>query len=829
MKVSPYGSGGQCRTEPVQARTSLVTLGLLVDRLDDNYSSSLAFAFREEIESRGLRGICFVGHELSEERTDPSNLGYELASPHCLDGLIVGTLGSSQSAEAELRFLERYADLPRCTYSTSVVGVPRVSVDHTAGMKAAVAHLIVEHGHRRIAFIRGPQSSLDAKLRYQGYCSALSDAGLAVEDVLVVQGAFTANSATEAVRVLLDERKLGFDALVASNDAMAAGAMDELVARGIRVPRDVAVVGFDDVEDSRFARPPISSVRHPWRAQAMLAMDLILAQLAGKEVTESPVVASDFVARGSCGCGVAADARLTARESLIPSLVEERDWLSGWAFTLLRHLGNRHIDLDQAKAGQLVHCFWGHVSGGKKTFLPLLEQELSSRLALPASLAAWYAALSHLREDVLKRISGKQELQRATHELTHAAFQRISYAAERQQALRRFRVEQQGRWLALTGERTINAFEPERVSLALREPLRAMGIDSCFVARFDSAQQAATSSVHLVIACESNREYLKVIDDRFSACELLPRDIWPQRAGYVMVLEILQFRGVPLGYALFELGPHQGTIYRGLAERLAAALKGADLAREAAAQASIRQQQEKQRVERELKIAREVQQWILPSRPLSTTADVAAQLLSGQGNEAAYYDVLAVGSATWLCVGLLRGVGGNSGLMVPVLQSVVASLCQHNNGATVNDTYALIMSVLQEPSRPQAKAIDTVCLLIARYESDGCVELTGQLAGAVLLNASGEAKALNNGLPNRGGASSAITIQLKSDESLLLVGGLLDDKLAETICSGPLLGSSQTAQARLNAVVKSCQESRAQERETSLLVIHQIGEVRESS
>src|SRR5262249_54960645 len=119
---------------------------------------------------------------------------------------------------------------------------------------------------------------------------------------LVCEGTFLPSAGAAAIRTLLDERQTDFDAVVAANDYMALAAMAALQERNIQVPSDVAVVGFDDLEDSRYATPPLTTVRQPLHQQGEAALELVLAQLEGKHVAAQTISATELVTRHSCGC-----------------------------------------------------------------------------------------------------------------------------------------------------------------------------------------------------------------------------------------------------------------------------------------------------------------------------------------------------------------------------------------------------------------------------------------------------------------------------------------------------------------------------------------------
>jgi DNA-binding LacI/PurR family transcriptional regulator len=142
--------------------------------------------------------------------------------------------------------------------SPTEVSVPYVDVDHFGGVAAAVRHLM-RTGHRRIATIAGPQDMVAGIDRLAGYRAALSEENQATH---IAVGDFTRESGERAMQQLLrDDPQL--DAVFVASDMMAHGALQALKDAGRRVPQDVAVIGFDDFEISRYSDPPLTTVRQP--------------------------------------------------------------------------------------------------------------------------------------------------------------------------------------------------------------------------------------------------------------------------------------------------------------------------------------------------------------------------------------------------------------------------------------------------------------------------------------------------------------------------------------------------------------------------------------
>jgi DNA-binding LacI/PurR family transcriptional regulator len=173
--------------------------------------------------------------------------------------------------------------------------IPYVDVDHFGGVTAAVRHLLVT-GHRRIATIAGPQDMVAGVDRLNGYRAAMTDAGLAEHTAI---GDFTRESGVRAMlQLVADDPKL--DAVFVASDMMAHGALQALRDAGRRVPEDVAVIGFDDFEISRYSDPPLTTVRQPIVDMGRTMARQMLGLVEGRtDVAEAVVLPTELVVRAS--------------------------------------------------------------------------------------------------------------------------------------------------------------------------------------------------------------------------------------------------------------------------------------------------------------------------------------------------------------------------------------------------------------------------------------------------------------------------------------------------------------------------------------------------
>ncbi|MEU6852688.1 LacI family DNA-binding transcriptional regulator [Actinacidiphila alni] len=198
---------------------------------------------------------------------------------HVIDGLILSPI---ELEAADL--LGRIDDAPLVLLGEREYDAPydQIAIDNVAAARSAVRHL-TGLGHRRIAFLGARRESArqPAHLRLRGWREELAAAGLPGDDSLVAAtDGYGRWDGAAAMNALLD-RGTRPDAVFAYNDLMALGAMRALVERGLRVPQDVSVVGFDDVEEGRFSTIALTTVSPDKQAIARLAVERVVARLTG--------------------------------------------------------------------------------------------------------------------------------------------------------------------------------------------------------------------------------------------------------------------------------------------------------------------------------------------------------------------------------------------------------------------------------------------------------------------------------------------------------------------------------------------------------------------
>jgi DNA-binding LacI/PurR family transcriptional regulator/signal transduction histidine kinase len=291
-----------------QAGAKPLTIAVLIDNanfFEGCYEASLRQSLDAKCRQCGYNLLLVYGGALDPPSPAGSagNAIYRALRPGTFDGIIVvsSMLAAFCGPEPVARLVQGYQPTSLCSVGLALPGVPSLVLDNRGGMEAVVEHLIAVHGVRRPVFLSGTPNNPEGQARFEAFRNVLARTGIPFDPALVICGDFMPKPGRAAMDRLL-AAGIAFDAVVAANDNMALGAIEALRKWGRRVPRDIPVTGFDDLPVAEFGSPSLTTVAQPLGRMADLAIETIVAQLAGQEVPECVVLPSRFVRRRSCGC-----------------------------------------------------------------------------------------------------------------------------------------------------------------------------------------------------------------------------------------------------------------------------------------------------------------------------------------------------------------------------------------------------------------------------------------------------------------------------------------------------------------------------------------------
>lgn len=267
-------------------------LGIVFPGLAGPYYAEVIQGFEAEaVQAR--QSVLILGTHLLKEA---AQLPLEMADR--VDGIAI--MGGTLSPETFDALRQRGEHVVQLA-GLPIPGVPTVRTESAGAVERLTLHLIEDHGYRRMAFVGTPTGSPDASARWDGFRAAHRKAGLRAPATPIRIG-FEQQHGIVAANQLLARAKPP-RAIVCANDEIAVGALVTVLGKGLRVPEDIAITGFDDIPTAGITSPALTTVRQPMRALGAETARTLLRCIADEcDPNLDTVLDTELVLRGSCGC-----------------------------------------------------------------------------------------------------------------------------------------------------------------------------------------------------------------------------------------------------------------------------------------------------------------------------------------------------------------------------------------------------------------------------------------------------------------------------------------------------------------------------------------------
>ncbi len=260
-------------------------IGVLVPDIPNFGPTSCLYAVERAIRESGFQPLVTV---TPEDRTSIEE-GLDFLLDHAIEALVL----MAPTHEALDVIDEKGTGVPVAYLLTGEERAPwSVSVDQAQGIELALRHL-VDAGHTRIQHLAGPHYSTEARLRKDAFVVESRRLGLPLLPILT--GQWTPAAGFDAGKSLDSTAT----AIVCANDHMALGVMHALALEGVRVPEDVSIVGYDDIPEAAHVCPPLTTIRQDFRRVGELAVEVLTAALANRELPDTAPLPAELVVRGS--------------------------------------------------------------------------------------------------------------------------------------------------------------------------------------------------------------------------------------------------------------------------------------------------------------------------------------------------------------------------------------------------------------------------------------------------------------------------------------------------------------------------------------------------
>lgn len=569
----------------------MVTAGPLIELAGEQWRGA-----SDGATANGCDFVCFVGNELGhpDRQKRRANAVYDLISPHRVDALIIWTtrVGQLVGEPAMREFARRFEPMPIVSVETTLADWPTILMDNRGGMENAVNHLIEVHGHQRIAFVRGPQSHAGAQERYYGYVDALTRHGIEVDPALVTMpGSWSWDpaGAADAVAKMLDVLDEPPHAIAAANDDYALGIVAALEDAGLRIPEDVAVVGYDNHTNVRThdlgyvtperegptstvqrrvnidaGTPAFTTVRAPFREMGVRAAELAVALVRGEATPEVETMKTELVVRRSCGCLPSGYKRSAPAHGALA--MPKRLTADSVAKNLRLAIGTRSSLLPEGWAERLVSTFLiAGRDGNGGEFLGLLAECLRASARAGFEPEQWWPPLFDMHRFVSARIPDALALS----DLWLRVQLMVAEAFERAGTFQYLLHERRDQTVREAGQRLIASRDVAELTDALVEELPRLGIPGCHVMTYEPNAEWARP----MVSYEQSRLRRDTDSEPFRSDQLTPYPL--NRPEPCSILAAPLF-GVEeqLGFVLFEVGSETGWIYEAVQQQLSSALRG---------------------------------------------------------------------------------------------------------------------------------------------------------------------------------------------------------------------------------------------------------------
>lgn len=550
-------------------RTERARIGFVVDWLNDSYQLEVLGGAARAATDESAQLIVLPGGVLGADHGHGARRNglYRLISTEHYDGLVVmtGTLGNAGGTDVMQSVARTFPRDRVCHVALPVEGSPSVLIDNRGGMRGMIEHLILVHNRRKIAFIRGPEANPEAEARFQAYQDVLEAFKIPFDARLVAPGNFLRQAGVAAIRLFFEGRGLSkndIDAIVAADDLMALAAMEELRLRGLRVPTDVAVVGFDDVEEARFAFPPLSTIRQPLAEQGRAAVLAVLQRLRSGRVAATPLLDTVCRFRRSCGCTAEDPGALTARPksdtrmSLRDSVIRRREQVEA---ELLGEVAIPNGNFEAGWQHRLTSALLETIEGRDEAFREAFDQLIEKLLERGVDASVGHGVTSALRRQ-LSVCAGDDPAQiRRVEGLLHDARILTSNAVGRSEAQRRILLEREAASLSQASVLLSSLSGPD-FGAKLGDALGKLGIHNCVLLRMVEGLKAECVYVRGNDTSQENGAL-------FDMEEVAPASLLPDFDGQNLLIEPLDDGERMTGIAILlwdEMKPHLVEVIREL-------------------------------------------------------------------------------------------------------------------------------------------------------------------------------------------------------------------------------------------------------------------------
>ncbi|TCK88009.1 signal transduction histidine kinase [Natranaerovirga hydrolytica] len=522
--------------------------------------------------------ICIIGQKPKDPHNNNSsaNIIYDFIDKKNVNGLIAWASHYNQylTSEETLAFFKKFSEIPIITISNRINNIPALITDNENGIHSLVSHLYNVHGYKKIAFVRGPSYHNVAQKRYHAFLNAMKTYNLEVNaDLITTPLPFSEASGHTAVTLFVDERNLSFqkdiEAIICPSDFIALGVSNALKKRHVKIPNDVALVGFNNKRESIMCNPPITTIDPRNTTYGKIAARLLMNNLVhGTEIKTVNYIPTKLIVRRSCGClepmaNTQDDSLFFSNEKYTEDIEAIKLSLRTFHSLTLKSLEHLWVDKMIDYFNTSLH------NPDSDHFINYLQHLLDELKEYEEDIGVIQNFISEMRKFFLPTLKKNTLIIRASNLWNQARVQ-INLATEYTHANYQKKTDQFLVSLHSTTQTLTTTYSLTDLLEGISKILVDLQIPGCYISLYTNSQKPL-NECQLIFGFNHNKRLVLEDNLYYNPKELLPKKYIPSYR-YTMILHPLYFKDYQLGFVLFEVGPLEKANYHILCNEISSAL-----------------------------------------------------------------------------------------------------------------------------------------------------------------------------------------------------------------------------------------------------------------
>ncbi len=538
---------------------SLLTMGVFYDNFYDPYENTIITGIIECAREYNIGLLFFNGGSLKAPQHIPTqkNEVFNLASLKSLDGLLmISSCLVNYITEEELsEFYKSYDKIPILSIGLALEDYPCITINNYDGMYKLMIHLIEIHKYKKFLFMRGPENNFDSNIRFEAYKSALSKYSIPINDKNILSGAFHGDVGKEIIR-LIDNGKTDYDAIIASNDLAAVQIIHELNYRNIKVPDDIAVIGFDNIIEGRYMPKPLTTVSQPEFFLGYLAVKNLMSSIRHNLTINNIDIPSIPVIRDTCGCYNFYNygKSYISSKTTTKNLSKLKSYISSGITGLINKIFPEQID-GRSKSewiSILVDSYMEDLNHLKiKKFKDAFNKILSALIKEYNNFVLCNDEILKILDHASEYVSSEKE-KLFLNELLSRIKESIYNIGKKHNEYPLIENKENEFSLLLIVQAIANIFDMERLKEAIVSGFPKLGIISCYISLYEDISEPLKKS-KIIIGYKNN----KIIDYRsneeiFPTADLIPGGMKNISSENVFIVTSLAGKQKSIGFVIIE-------------------------------------------------------------------------------------------------------------------------------------------------------------------------------------------------------------------------------------------------------------------------------------